>query len=68
MQKLEGRVDEQTLLAQLPFVKNPVEMAKIMKQQKEENKKQLMDSFGKSNPLENKDEKPDEGEKQSGEA
>ena len=68
VQKLEGRVDEQTLLAQLPFVKDPVEMAEIMKKQKEENKKQLMDSFGKSNPLENKDEKPDEGEKPSGEA
>ena len=68
VQKLEGRVDEQTLLAQLPFVKDPVEMAEIMKKQKEENKKQLMDSFGKSNPLESKDEKPDEGVKPSGEA
>jgi len=55
VQRLEGRVDEQTLLALLPFVKDPAEMAEIMKKQKEENQKQFMDSFGSKNPTESVD-------------
>lgn len=55
IEKLEGRVDEQTLLSLLPFVKDPAEMAEIMKKQKEENKKQFMDSFGSKNPIESED-------------
>lgn len=50
VEKLEGRVDEQTLLALLPFVKDPAEMAEIMKKLKQENKKQFLDSFGKKDP------------------
>lgn len=53
--QLEGRVDEQTLLALLPFVKDPAEMAEIMRKQKEENKKAFMDSFGNNNPSETDD-------------
>lgn len=53
IEKLEGRVDEPTLLSLLPFVKDPVEMAEIMKKQKEEKQKQYMDSFGLKNPIEN---------------
>lgn len=48
VQKLEGRVDEKTLLSLLNFVKDPDEMAKIMEKKKEENKKQFLDSFSGS--------------------
>lgn len=47
VQKLEGRVDEKTLLSLLPFVKDPDEMAKLMEEKRQENKKQFLDSFSK---------------------
>ena len=59
---LEGRVDEKTLLALLPFVKDPAEMAKIMKEQKEEKQKQFMDSFGSKNPTESGEESKQDNE------
>lgn len=51
VEKLEGRVDEQTLLALLPFVKDPQEMANIMQELKQKNKQQFLDSFGTKNPV-----------------
>lgn len=45
VQKLEGRVDEKTLLSLLPFVKDPDEMARIMEEKRMESKKQFLDSF-----------------------
>lgn len=52
VEALEGRVDEATLLSLLPFVKDPVEMAKTMEAKNKEKQKQYLDSFGKHNPLE----------------
>lgn len=49
---LQGRVDEATLLSLLPFVKDPVEMAKTMEAKNKEKQKQYLDSFGSHNPLE----------------
>ena len=49
---LQGRVDEATLLSLLPFVKDPVEMAKTMEAKNKEKQKQYLDSFGNHNPLE----------------
>lgn len=59
---LQGRVDEATLLSLLPFVKDPVEMAKIMEAKNKEKQKQYLDSFGHRNPLENISEGEEETE------
>ncbi len=48
--KLKDRVDEQTLLALLPFVKDPAEMVKLVEEKKKENQKQFLDSFGNNPP------------------
>lgn len=64
VQRLEGRVDEKTLLALLPFVKDPDEMAKMMDERKNESKKQFLDSFsstGEADDSFKKDEEPTEG-------
>ncbi len=45
VQKLEGRVDEKTLLSLLPFVKDPDEMEKIMDSKRKESKREFLDSF-----------------------
>ena len=58
--KNAGLVDDQTLLSLLWFVKDPAEAVENMKQQKQENQQQYMDSFAPK--TEDKDEDKTEDE------
>ena len=53
--KNAGLVDDQTLLSLLWFVKDPAEAVENMKQQKQENQQQYMDSFAPKTEDEDKD-------------
>lgn len=54
--KNAGLVDDQTLLSLLWFVKDPAEAVENMKQQKQENQQQYMDSFAPKTEDKDKDE------------
>jgi hypothetical protein len=47
--QLQGLVDDQTLLSQLWFIKDPAEALENIKAQKEENQRRLSGRFGKVN-------------------
>lgn len=54
--KDSGLVDDQTLLSLLWFIKDPAEALENMKQQKEENQKAYLDSFGRQDLTKRTDE------------
>ena len=65
--KNAGLVDDQTLLSLLWFVKDPAEAVENMKQQKQENQQQYMDSFAAKAEDKDEDEEKDTAGRQKDE-